>query len=238
MTSLLVMVPTRGRRAGAQRCLESFAATVSLETTEIAFVTDPDDQETYEGIDWSPGSCAVLDPRAESLADLLNKTASAVIDDYDVLMHVSDDCVFTTPGWDAIMLAALEDLGGSGWVYPDDKRRADIPEIWAVSRDVVKTLGWFYPPATGHFYADNIVADLGKRAGLIRFCREAVIEHRHYSVDPGTAHDATYREAEEKFGQADLAAFRQWQDGVAALEVALLRREFSRDVAWVTGLVA
>ena len=154
-----------------------------------------------------------------------------------MLMHVSDDMVFLTPGWDRILLEALEDLGGSGWVYPDDKRRTDIPEIWMVSSDVVKALGWFVPPCLGHFYVDNAVAELGKRAGLIRYCPEAVIEHRHYSVTKGQRRDRTYAEAEKKFGAADLLAFRQWQSDVLPFEVSVLRRQFSTDVRWVLGKI-
>jgi hypothetical protein len=236
--SLIVMIPTRGRRALAEQCLKSYADTVSLETTEIVFVTDPDDQDTYEGMDWGPGSVAVLEPRAGSLSELLNKTASALAGDFDVLMHVSDDCVFVTPGWDRIMLDALEDLGGSGWVYPDDKRRYDVPELWMVSSDVVTELDWFMPPQMGHFYVDNAVGELGKRTGLIRFCPGAVIEHKHYSVCADTPHDETYREAEETCGAPDLVAFRQWQADVMPYEVARLRRQFSPDVSWVLSRVA
>lgn len=234
----MVMIPTRGRRALAERCLKSYTDTVSLETTEIAFITDPDDQGTYEGMDWGPAACGVLEPRAGSLSELLNKTAEAVVNDYDVLMHVSDDCVFVTPGWDKILLAGLEDLGGTGWVYPDDKRRNDIPEIWAASADVVKALGWFYPPAVGHFYGDNIVGELGKRAGLIRYCPEAVIEHLHYSVSKKTRKDRVYTQAEKKFGQSDLAAFQQYRETALQYEVSLLRRHFNKDVSWVIGRVA
>ena len=239
MTSLMVMIPTRRRRALAERCLKSYMDTVSLETTEIAFITDPDDQDTYAGVDWGPASCGVLEPRAASLSALLNETASALVNDFDVLMHVSDDCVFVTPGWDKIMLAALEDLGGTGWVYPDDKRRTDIPEIWMASADVVKALGWFYPPAVGHFYGDNIVGELGKRAGLIRYCPEAVIEHRHYSIPGSKARrDRVYSQAEKKFGQSDLAAFQQYRETALKLEVSLLRRQFSPDIEWVLSRVS
>ena len=233
MTSLMVMIPTRGRRAQAERCLKSYVDTVSLESTEVVFISDQDDQDTYAGMDWGPASTAVLDPRAGSLSELLNTTASALVHDYDVLMQVGDDCVFTTPGWDRIMLDALEDLGGSGWVYPDDKRRNDIPEIWAVSCDVVKALGWFMPPQMGHFYSDNAIGELGKRAGLIRFCPQAVIAHEHYTISKSQRRDKTYAQAEKKFGQRDLDAFRKYQADVLPYEVALLRRQFSRDIEWV-----
>jgi hypothetical protein len=236
VTGLLVMVPTRGRRAQCERLLASFTGTASP-GTDIAFILDPDDKDTYEGMDWGPAMPGVLDPRG-CLSEKLNQTASAMADAYPVLMWCGDDHVFGTDGWDTLMLDALEDLGGSGWVYPDTRRRSDVPEIWMCSSDVVKTLGWFANPALSHFALDNSVAELGKRSGLIRWCPQAVVEHRHHSTCEDTEYDEVYREAGEKFGQSDLKAFREWQVNCLANEVALLRRNFSPDVAWALSKIS
>lgn len=238
---LLVMVPTRGRRKQCERMLKSFRETATC--ADLLVILDHDDQDTYAGTDWGDVPVAVLEPRAY-LQQKLNKTAEAVVNDYSVLMWMADDCVFGPPPqegcppWDAAMLAALEDLGGSGWVYADDKRRSDVPEHWMVSSDVVKALGWFYPPAVMHYYGDNSIAELGKRAGLIRHCPEAVIPHEHYSVAKGTRKDRLYSQTEKKFGASDLAAFKAWQADVLPLEVSVLRRQFNADVAWVISKVA
>ncbi len=231
---LLVIVPTRGRRGQCERLLKSFTDTATC--ADLLFVTDPDDAETYAGMDWGEAAVAELAPR-EFLSGKLNKTALAMTEVYDVLMFAGDDCVFRTPAWDRIMLAALEDLGGSGWIYPDDKRRADVPELWMCSSDVVRALGWFANPALNHFYLDNSIAELGKRSGLIRWCPEAVIEHLHYSVCAETEHDGVYRSTEEMFGASDLQSFQQWRGTQMANEVAVLRREFSEDVRWVLSRV-
>jgi hypothetical protein len=237
VTGLLVMVPTRGRRAQCERLLQSYQDTVTLAGTEMVFISDGDDQDTYEGMGWEPATHAVIGPRLP-FSGKLNSVAAVAAGGYDVLMWVGNDHVFRTPGWDGIMLAALHDMGGSGWVYPDDRRRADVPEIWMCSSDVVRALGWFANPSCSHYYTDNSVAELGRRAGLIRYCPQAVIEHLHYSVCKDTEYDALYKEAEETWGQSDLAAFRQWMTDTMPYEVARLRRQFSPDVAWVLGKVA
>jgi hypothetical protein len=235
--SLLVMVPTRGRRARAEQCLKSFTETVSLDTTEIMFITDGDDQDTYDGMDWGVAHHAVIDPR-QYVVSKLNTTAMGFADDFDVLMHTGDDNVFVTEGWDRLMLDRLEEMGGTGWVYPENRRRNDVPEMWLCSSDVVKALGWFLNPALNHFYVDNTVAELGKRSGLIRWCPQAVIEHQHYSISPGVDRDETYRTTEETFGTADFAAYHEWKSTQMGNEVAVLRRLFSPDVAWVLSRVA
>jgi hypothetical protein len=231
---LLVMVPTRGRRANCERFIEAFRETAAC--SDLLFITDPDD-DAYTDMDWGEAVNAVLDPR-DYLTGKLNKTALAMADTYRAIAWYGDDCVPVTPGWDALMLAALEDLGGTGWVYPDDKRRSDVPEHWMVSSDVVKALGWYANPAMGHFYIDNTIAELGKRSGLIRYCPEAVVEHRHYSVAPSTVRDELYLSTEDRFGASDLAAFQEYRVNQLPHDVALLRRKFGKDVAWVLSRVA
>jgi hypothetical protein len=231
---LLVMVPTRGRRAQCERFLESFAATSTC--ADLLFILDADD-DAYAGMEWGDAATAVLEPR-EYLVGKLNKTAAAMADLYPVLAWFGDDCVPTTPGWDALMLATLEkDLGGHGWVYPDDKRRQDVPEHWMVSSDVVQALGWFANPVLDHYFIDNSVADLGKRADMIRWCPQAVVEHKHYSVNADTEHDDLYKETEDNFGDSDLKAFHEWRSSQLANEVSVLRRNFSPDLAWVLSRV-
>ena len=236
MTDLVVMVPTRGRRAQCERLLGSFRETASP-GTDIAVILDPDDEGTYDGADWGDALRAVLAPRG-TLADKLNQVAGAMTGTYPALMWCGDDHVFGTPGWDKLMLAALEDMGGHGWIYPDTVRRRDVPEIWMCSSSVTEALGWFFPPFLAQYYGDNAIGELAKRAGLIRGCPEAKAEHLHYSVRKETEHDATYREAEDAHGTADLAAFRRWQADVLPYEVSRLRRRFNTDVEWVISRIS
>jgi hypothetical protein len=228
--SLLVIVPTRSRADKCTRLMESFEKTT--DNADLLFASDADD-DSYEGMDWRGHGHGVMDPRPTTV-EKLNLTANAHVDDYDQIMWTGNDHVFVTPHWDSIMLGTLKDMGGSGWVYPDDKRRSDIPETWLCSSDVIRELGWFANPALSHYYIDNSIADLGRRTGLLRYCPDAVVEHRHYSVDDETEHDALYREAEHKFGQKDLEAYSAWRlSAQAAIEVSRLRRAFNPDVQWV-----
>jgi hypothetical protein len=213
-----------------ERLLESYDKNTDF--AEMAFIIDPDDQETYEGIDWKDTIHGVLDPRG-SLGEKLNHSADSLVEGYDALMFVADDHVFRTPGWDTILMKALKEMGGSGFVYPDDRRRNDIPETVLISSDVIKALGYFAPPTLKHYYQDNAWAELGKRSGLIKFVPEVVIEHLHYSVCAETQKDETYSYAEATWGASDLQAFQEWRESRMPIEVSMLRRKFSPDVKWV-----
>ena len=236
VSGLLVIVPTRGRKENCERLLASFRDTAG-DGTDIAFILDPDDEATYDGVEWGDALHAVLAPRG-TLADKLNQTAAAMTAQYGALMWTGDDHVFGSPGWDKAMLDVLAGMGGDGWVFPNTVRRQDVPEIWLASAGLTDELGWFFPPHVSQYYGDNTIAELGKRSGLIRYCPQAAVEHLHYSVSPDTEHDETYREAEEAHGAADLQAFQQWRADQMPYEVARIRRRFNSDISWVLGRVA
>jgi hypothetical protein len=232
LKDLLVIIPTRGRRSQCERLLESFTETAKGPGTELIFIIDPDD-DAYEDMDWGGAMAAQLDPRG-SLTAKLNKTAMTYADEYRALMYVGDDHVFRTPGWDKMIGDALVT---SHMVYPDDRRRSDVPEIIAITSALVKALGHFAEPSLAHYYIDNAWSELGRRACVLRYLPEVVIEHLHYSLDASVEHDRTYREAETRWGEPDLKAFNKWRATIMPAQVSVLRRNFNPDIAWVLSKV-
>jgi len=235
LSSLLVMVPTRNRREQAARLLKSFEESSPSDETVLMFITDSDD-DSYKDMDWGSALHAVLSERVP-LTAIFNQVALAHADDFDAIMTVGDDHLFSTREWDRVLLSAIDAMGGSGWAFPDDKRRSGFPEIWAVSSDIVRELGWFALPAVKHFYCDNAVNEIGKRSALLRYCPDAVIEHLHYSVNSETVRDQTYAEAENGSGSSDLAAYQEWCAIHLSNTVARVRRQFNPDVKWILGKV-
>jgi hypothetical protein len=230
---MIVIVPTRSRPEQCSRLIKSFEGTT--DKASLLFVIDGDDK-SYEGFDWQGHGCAEVNPRG-SLAQKLNHTAENIVGDYDEIMWQGDDNEFITPHWDTRLLEVRREWG-SGWLYPNNGRRSDVPESWTVSSDVVKALGWYANPALAHYYIDNSVAEIGKRSGLIRWVPDVEIRHHHYSVDPETEYDDLYRETEKRFGGADLQAFQLWQRSPQATGVvSLLRRKFNPDVNWILSKV-
>jgi len=231
VTSLLVMCPIRNRPEKIPGLIKSYEEKTTGADTELLFVTDGDD-DSYKDTDWGDHVHAALSPR-EYVVGKMNRTALAAVNDYDAIMFVQDDNIFITDGWDEIMLSELESMGGTGILYPDDKRRNDIPEIWLTSTDIIKALGWFAEPHLNHYYTDHAWSDVGKRSGLLRFVPQVVVEHQHYSVSSETPYDSLYSEIETLFGESDREAYYQWRGTIMPHEVAMLRRKFNPDVKWV-----
>jgi hypothetical protein len=214
---LLVIVPTRGRRAQLDRFLAAADATRQA-ATDLLVVIDDDDTATYEGLVLPSRAHAVTDPRVR-LAPKLNRHAVPAARNYPVIGFLADDTVPVTPGWDRLLLAAL---ATPGIAYPDDQRRDDVPEHPFISSAIITALGWFFEPSLRHFYADDVLADIGRGAGCLAYVPEAVVEHLHYQTRPGVARDATYTEAEAE-GFRDQQAYQQWRASRMADDIATVR---------------
>lgn len=232
--TLLTIIPTRRRPVQCARLIESYDKTT--DKADLLFVLDPDDN-SYEETDWKGHATVTMDPRG-TMVQKLNFAVKQFLTDYDQFVWYADDNEFITPHWDTLMLDALKEMGGSGWVYSNDKRRVDIPETWLASRDVIECLGWFANPVLCQYYVADTMAVLGKRASLLRYCPDVVVEHHHYEVDPTVVHDETYREAEVNFGPYDAQNFNAWgNSNQAPALISKLRRMFNPDVQWVLGRV-
>jgi len=213
---MLVMVPVRGRRANAGRFIAAFGETVRG-ATDLLLIGD-DDDPSYNGLDLAgaqmmklpcmPGPGGKLIP--PTIVVKMNTAAGLYADRYPVLMFTGDDTIPRTEGWDKLLCAAIAGMGGTGYAYPDDRRRNDIPEHVAISSNIFWALGWFANPALKHFYIDNTWADLGSGAECIRYVPEAVLEHKHPTCCPEVAGDATYAGAAGHL-PGDYARYLEWQ---------------------------
>ena len=233
--SVVVIVPIRKRPQLLNHFIDTFEDTT--DNADLVFVKDGDD-DSYDGFDFRGHAVATIDPRA-TVVQKLNETAKNLADSYDQIMSSADDCEFVTKSWDTKLVATLDDMGGSGWVYARNGRRTDIPDGgWMVSSDIVKLMGWYAHPSFCHYYADNVIADLGTRSSLLRYVSEVSIPHHHYSVPGGVDKDELYSECEQLFGQRDLQAFQMWRGGnMAASEVSKVRRHFNVDIKWLLSKV-
>ena len=221
MARLMIMTPVRGRKANLERLLRSYEDTCDF--ADMVVIMDPDDLDTYSGVEWGKVQTMILDPRG-MIGPKRNAAAARYAGEYDALMCAEDDIVYATPHWDTILMDALAKAGGTGAVYPNDTRRIDIPENVLISSDIVKALGWFCEPSMEHYYIDNAWSDIFRAAGCLTFVPEATFENFHYSMGNGTQHDATYAQAENTLGARDRQAYEAWRREKMAADVATVKK--------------
>jgi hypothetical protein len=214
---LLIITPTRGRPHNAQRLAEAVAATATA-CTDLVFAVDHDDA-SYDHL--SLGARMIHGP-GKSCPAWSNEIAAGWGPGYRAVASLGDDHLPRTPGWDTLLLAAIDDMGGTGIAYGDDIGQGEnLPTAPVISADIVAALGWFFLPSVRHLFADNVWLDLGREAGCLRYVPEVVVEHLHYSRGE-SPRDATY-DASAGTWEHDEAAYQQWRRDQMAADVAKIR---------------
>jgi glycosyltransferase involved in cell wall biosynthesis len=170
MKKILVLCPTRGR----PDTLATFIKSVRDTSTEadICLYIDDDDWFPYEDLD----AIVMRGPRIGP-APAMNKMIEAH-PGYEVYGAATDDCRFTTPGWDKWVLGVSQKFPMKiGMIAPHSmgSGRMDFP--WATA-EWIKALGWFTYPPCYHYYWDVVVEELAKSTHIVYASDEEFnIEH-------------------------------------------------------------
>ncbi len=224
MPDLLVIVPSRGRPQSIARLLSAVRQTARLDT-HVHVAVDDDDPElpayrAVMGKAGRDGDTLETGPR-KGLAAWTNEVAVRRAGEYPFLASLGDDHVPRTPGWDRALCRAIAEMGGTGFAYPHDGIREDIPEAVVMSSDIVAALGWMALPECKHFFIDNAWADLGRGAGCLRLLRAVAVDHVHPSAGKAPADRLNEENAAKIAGDRD--AWNAWRASRMADDVAVVR---------------
>jgi len=183
---LLVAVPSRGRPASVARLHDAMRDTCTADT-QLAVGLDDDDEHRYPRI-----TGVEYDVRAglRRVTAWTNALAVPRAGGYRAVICLGDDNLPRTPGWDARILAALEDVpfAFGNDLYP--RVPGSMTCHIAMRSSVVRTLGYTNVPSISHMYCDVAWYAWGTACGLA-YLDDVIIEHLHYSVGRSPS-DATY----------------------------------------------
>lgn len=217
---LLVIVPSRGRPRNIARLLSAVHATRQADT-HVHVAVDEDDPEAsaYQAVMDDAGADGdVLEVgSAKGLCAWTNEVAVRKAGSYPSLASLGDDMIPRTPGWDRALIRGIADMGGTGFTYPFDGVRQDIPEAVVMSSDIVTALGWMCLPDVAHWFCDDAWAALGKGAGCIRHLRAIAVDHVRGPADPTSAGNG-------KSFEADRDAYWAWRHSRAADDIKTILR--------------
>ena len=212
MHDLAVIVPSRGRPENLARLIQAVGQTARSETHVIAGVDSDDPQlKGYMTLKktLTSGNVIYTSDHRRNLVDWTNHIISLIQGRYRFYASLGDDMVPQTPGWDAkLMGTIIKDFGGTGFAYPWDNVRDDIPEAYVASADIPKALGWLMMPKLSHWYNDNVIADLGHGAGCIRQMRGVVVQHLNIGMGRAPV-DQTGIDAGANIG-SDKEIYERW----------------------------
>jgi hypothetical protein len=231
---LLVITPSRGR---PQRLREMLDACLSLSRadTDIAVGCDDDDLDSYRElaagypgrgrVRWFGGPRTGLGGWTNRLAAHYTRAApdgNGKLPGYRAFASLGDDHVPRTEGWDELLLAAIDGIGGTGIAYGDDLLMGPaLPTAAVITADIVSALGWMCEPSLHHMYIDNVWADIGRAARCLAYVPDVVIEHVHFRAGK-TPVDQVYATA-ESWTETDKAAYLHWRERLMRRDVMRVR---------------
>lgn len=228
LPDLTVLVPSRGRPAALADLAEAVHTTAAGAVEVLAAVDDDDParDEYLQGA--SPRTYRVLVGPRRSLCGWTNelanlRLAAAVVPCPRYFASLGDDHRPRTPGWDRMLIEAIEQLPGPGFAYGNDllQGRA-LPTAWVASTEVVRALGWMMLPTCAHMYVDAAILALGLDTGRIAYRADVIIEHLH-PLAGKASWDPSYRESNSSGRyDADRAAYEAWHANQRAADAARL----------------
>ena len=118
---------------------------------------------------------------------------------------LADDVIPRTYEWDKILVEAA---GTDGVSYADDGINGEKQVTHCVlGGDFVRSLGWLCLPGLKRVYIDNVITEIARDSGVLRYCGNVSLEHMHFSNQKSPM-DKTYEKPDARMDQA---IYEEWR---------------------------
>lgn len=213
------LLPSRRRPGNLKRFFQSVRE-FGVSTPGLILINQDELSEqkaTYESLDVPPG-WSIVGVEANSMHDAL-RCAWPLVKDQPWIGLLQDDLVLQCPNWD---LGLINSLNGSNVVSANDGNdtgRMHGAIVW--SGDLVRALGWLYPPGFNHLYGDDVWETLGRETGCWQIRSDIITKHVNetYSANP----DDTARHV-ASHTEHDSERFQEWLKSDKDYCVGLIRQ--------------
>jgi hypothetical protein len=146
---------------------------------------------------------------SKSKIEAINRDVNDIAYDWDVIVNMSDDMVFNTAGFDAIIRASF----GAAWGKVDTNRclhfpdgnRSDLITMAILGRVYYERFKYIYHPSYKSLYCDDEMTIVAKQLNCLLFVGVDIFEHKHPAY--GKASMDTQYMITESFGSVDQMNF-------------------------------
>lgn len=228
---LLVIVPSRGRPESVARVAQAWHETGAYDDAHLVFAIDEDDPRyaEYYGQPLPAGAPQLTFVALSEWQPMVGKlnecavAAAASNPPWAGIAFMGDDHLPRTAGWTGKVLTALTELR-TGIVYSADGIQNErLPTWWAMTPDIISTLGKMVPAPVEHLYSDNAIKELGVRAGCLHYLPDVLIEHMHPFARKADWDAGHLRVNSPEQYVKDGAAYKRWLTTQLPMDAAIVR---------------
>lgn len=119
---------------------------------------------------------------------------------------LNDDHIPKTHNWDKLMISQLKKFSiispNDNWQAP---KRMCGPTLY--SGELIRTVGYIYPPKLNHMYIDDLWEQIGSALGIWVTVMDVIVEHDHWSKHKKPDQTTAYGES---FLFKDKDIFTKW----------------------------
>ena len=158
------------------------------------------DESDYQLDFYNFANCVPVIGKSLSKVDAINRINKYINTiDYDIIVNMSDDMVFTKKGFDDIIRKSFDNLDQC--LHFPDGNRNDLITMSILGRKFFERFNYIYNPAYISLYCDNEQTEVAQKLGCYKFVNKQIFEHLHPAY--GKAHfDHQYKHT-ESFNEID-----------------------------------
>ena len=222
---LLFKYTTRSRRSSFLRGIDSIINNLADKENYHIYTTFDVDDDKMRPLPEIKGNHTYIAGTSKSKVDAINRDMDFINSQYewDVLVNMSDDVVFTEKGFDNIIRNQFisYDYDGEGEIstrnldkvihFPDGNR-SDLLTVSIIGREYYNRDNYIYNPEYKSLYCDNEAMEVAKMRGCYKYVDKVIFNHLHPAYSKGVF-DAQYQHT-ESFGAQDFETYlRRKQNG-------------------------
>jgi len=175
---ILFKYATRSRPSLFHRGIESIINNMSNDNFHILVSVDKDDSSSnyltiYKNTTIKKGTSL-------NKVDAINRDLQNYYYDWDILVNMSDDMMFTRKDFDKIIRDSFCDKNYlDQCIHFPDGNRLDLITMAIMGREYYKRFGYIYNPEYKSLYCDNEMTDVAKILNRYKFINDNLFIHLH-----------------------------------------------------------
>ncbi len=198
---------TRSRRSNFLRGIDSIINNLSDKVNYHIFTTIDTDDDKMRPLPEIIGNHTYIAGVSKSKVDAINRDMDYINSNYDwdLLINMSDDVVFTEKGFDNIIREQFNTENFViGFNYLDrilhfpDGNRSDLLTVSIIGREYYNRDNYIYNPEYKSLFCDNEAMEVAKMRGCYKFVDKVIFNHLHPAYGKGNL-DQQYQHTESFF---------------------------------------